>query len=151
MGYPGGLGLPASMIWFSWRLQKCANSSFLALHLVPVLPLDYLELWPSQDCPASPRVVYLNHRVNLGLCVHLGSIAWLGTCLLTNVCLTLWEDEKRIFFALLDLTSHLALCNLLTEPGGILAAILLWPSGCQVLLTTVEAPFIYTIPRSPWN
>lgn len=94
----------------------------------------------------------LSYRhVNLGLCVHLGSIAWVGACMLTNVCLTLWENEKGIFFTLIDLPP--------IQPGvifwqcmaGFLPRYFFSASGCQALLTTVEAPSIYTIPRSPWD
>lgn len=90
--------------------------------------------------------------VNLVFCVHLGSVAWMGACMLTNACFTVWIVKSNTYFhPWYRLTSHSA-CVIFWE---CMVGFLLWyffsASGCQFMLTTVKAPSVYTIPRSPWN
>lgn len=89
---------------------------------------------------------------NLVFHVHLGSMAWTGECMLTNVCLTIGKIKRNVsFYPYYSFTSHSASCDLWECIAGFLLWCFFSVSGCQVLLTTLEAPSVYTIPRSPWN
>lgn len=89
---------------------------------------------------------------NLVFRVHLGSMAWTGECMLTNVCLTIGKIKRNVsFYPYYSFTSHSASCDLWECIAGFLLWCFFSVSGCQVLLTTLEAPSVYTIPRSPWN
>lgn len=121
------LGLPASMILFSQGLHKCLSSSFWALHLAPGLPIDYLELRPSQvsDVLPIPTLFILLPREH-GV-FHTPGQYGLGRRAHADECMFNFWKNSSVFFLhpYYRLTSHSVLCDLLRMYGRVSTVVFL--------------------------
>lgn len=151
------LVLTASPIVLQLLTFGTASGSSLAFGLSRTLAL------PGVWCPATPVLFVLPPCEPGALCTpeqhSLGGSVHADECMFHSlgkwkencVCFILWENEKRIFFTFIDLPPIQPRMIFWQCVAGFLPRYFFSASGCQVLLTTVEAPSIYTILRSPWN
>lgn len=125
------------------------------VHLAPVLS-DYLKLWPSPVSDVLPvHMMFVLPPCELGVLCTPGQHGLDGGMRTDERMFNCWKNKKKCFFPpLLELYLLFGLVWSLR----MMAEFLLWhffsESRCQVLLTTVEAPSVYTIPLpppSPWN
>lgn len=132
-GRPARCSRSASNFWHCIWLQFC-------------LWLSQTLTFPSVWCPASPHDVYFTAMWTR--CFVYTWAAWLGWGMHTDEHMfNCWKNKKKCFFPpLLELYLPFGLLWSLRMMAEFLPWHFFSKSGCQVLLTTVEAPSVYTIP-----
>lgn len=145
---PDSLGLPTSMILFSQGLQKCSSSSFLAPHLAPILPFDYLKLWPSQVSDLLPVHMFILPPCEPGVLCTPGQCGLDGN-MHANECMFHCLNSKKqyIFSPLVQSYLPFGLCDLLRMHGGVLAVIFLLCIRVPVPANHCQSPFCLYNPK----
>lgn len=114
---------------------------------------DYLKLWPSPVSDVLPvHMMFILPPCELGVLCTPGQPGLDGAMHTDERMFNCWKNKKKCFFPpLLELYLPFGLVWSLRMMAEFLPWHFFSESGCQVLLTTVEAPSVYTIPQSPWN
>lgn len=96
----------------------------MAPRLAPVLPFDYLELWPSQVSDVLPvHMLFILPPREPGILCTPGQRGWGGSTPADACVRNCWENN--IFFHPRGLPSHSALCDPLMTRGRVPAVIFL--------------------------